>query len=301
MLARSLVLTRRVAARLAASTRCQPQFRTYHQVMRQPKQWLTTRLYSSQPNPQTQKPNQQSQDSTKEEETVEKESENKEENTQGKKEEENIDNTPIIEPEWKTARAGTFQKKSPVQHEVKVSQSVAYIWWILGFGGFIITTYEIYRMVATASKENSADPNLIYRKSLEQAIKSITENQKLLNKYARTPSVVEDGLISCQTFSNTTSISFPILQQTTGARVGNVYLDLVREGDYYTLRNANIDFVFGFSLDLVEAKVLDPNNYNFYLFAPEFSMQESFRQLEEQMKQQQLAQYQQQQPPQPAR
>jgi len=214
---------------------------------------------------------------------------------EGKEKEGEVKEEDLVEPAWRTARAGEFQKKQPTHQEAKIPESIAYLYWILGFTGLGIGIYEIYKSVSFAQKENTADPNLLYRKVLDESIKAIQANQKIVDKLARTACVVEESMVQCQSFSTVTSISYPLLQTNTAARVGTVYIDVVREEDTFNLKSAYVDFVYGKQLDLIEAGIIKPEKFSFYLFSREFSVEESMKQMYEMAAQQEQMHLQQQQ------
>lgn len=239
------------------------------------------RFYSTQPQQKN------TEGESKEEEAKEEKEENKEnkEETEEGKEKENEDkkedDTPIVEPAWRTSRAGTFQKQQSAQNEVKVSEAYTYLFYALALGGFGLAVWEGYKAVAFAQKESSADPSLVYRRVLDDSIKAITANQRVIDRFAKVQSIIEDSLVQCQAFGKVTSISFPLLQPTTAARVGTVYIDIERVEDTFYLKSAYVDFVFGKTFDLVEAGIIKPSDYQFYLFSREFSMEESMKQMYE--------------------
>lgn len=267
------------------------------------------RFYSSTRNPSDPKPESTGEkpESTGEEgKNTQETDENYKEKEAGEKEpKENADaekeakeDEPIEEPEWKTSRAGTYQKQQTQQQERKISKGLAWTYFLVGVAGVVIISIQMYDTVSTAYRENSADPNLVYRRALEQSIKDISDNQRKINRIAGVPCIVEEAMVQCQAFGKATSIAYPLLQSNTAARVGTVYVDLERDGDFFHLTNAYVDFVWGRHIDLVKEGMVAAERYSYNLFDPEFSMSESMRIMMEQAQQQYEAQ-QGQQPQQP--
>lgn len=287
---------------LLAQASRQPQFQrlpsSYTIKTIKPTLWATTRTYSTHPeqdkqNQHKQEPNTENNTNQKEESKEEnKEEENEEGKQKEEKAEEKVDDTPIEEPSWKTSRAGSFQKQQAQQNkEAKIPKELALLYWLVGLGGLSVAIYNLYNSATTQYKEGQADPGQLFRKVLEQSVKDITQNQKAIDTFFKSPCVVEDGMANCQMFGNVTTLSYPLLQPNTAARLGTVYVDIVREGDFYEVKSAYVDSVLGKTFDLIEAGIIKAERH--FLFDPEFSAQRSMELMqqahEELQRQQDLA------------
>lgn len=269
-----------------------------------PSHFLQPRFYSTTQNPENKKDENTTENSEQKTEEPTKEETQKQQEEDANKEKKEED---IIEPEWKTTSARarpSFQKKQAGPQEVKVSKELAGLYWLLGLAGAAICIYKGVELFQTMSKENSAVPDLVFRKALEQLMKTIMSNQQAIEKQAKGPCVPDEQMVQRQMFDGgkITTVTFPLLQPVGNfAKLGTVYMDLEREGDYFHLRHAYIDFVWGKSYDLVEAGLVKPEEYTFFLFDQEFSAMEYMklmqqeaeeyaRQQHEQLKQQQQQQ-----------
>ena len=281
MLAR-LVIARRAALFLQQACK-QPHLQHVHPpssiTARKVLPWANTRAFSTPPqsNKEDQSKQQDTQDNTNEKEEGKEEGNTEKEGTEKEGEEKKEDiETPIEEPGWKTTRAGTFQ----AQKEGKqVTKEFAILFWLLGLGGFSIGAYQVYKTFTTQYKEGQVDPGQLFRKVLEKSIKDITTNQKAIDTFFKSPSVVEEGMAQCQMFGHVTTLSFPLLQPNTAARLGTVYVDLLREEDTYEIKSAYVDSVYGKTLDLIAEGIITAEKYD--LFDSEFSAQKSMEQMQQ--------------------